>query len=93
MAIRSPRGSAKQKATIPGEYVEAANLPQRILLVTSFCGARIATPVCALVRNDMQKEGRVHGSKNAARNDMLKEDACQRLQGPFPAETCGLCPA
>ena len=52
--------------------------------------------MCALARNDMQKEGRVRGCKNAARNDMqktearlrlqgrsdmLKEDACQRLQG------------
>ena len=62
----------------------------------SMRGERIATPVCALARNDMQKEGRVRGCKNAARNDMqktearlrlqgrsdmLKEDACQRLQG------------
>ena len=27
-------------------------------------GTRIATPVCALVRNDMQKEGRVRGCKD-----------------------------
>ena len=36
-------------------------------------GLRIAAPVCALVRNDMQKEGRVRGCKDAARNDMQKE--------------------
>ena len=44
-------------------------------------GERIATPVCALARNDMQKEGRVRGCKGAPRNDMLKFAACQRLQG------------
>ena len=36
-------------------------------------GMRIATPVCGLARNDMQKEGRVRGCKALARNDMLKE--------------------
>ena len=44
-------------------------------------GERIATPVCALARNDMQKEGRVRECKGAPRNDMLKFAACQRLQG------------
>ena len=33
----------------------------------SLRGERIAAPVCALVRNDMQKEGRVRGCKDAAR--------------------------
>ena len=47
----------------------------------SMRGERIATPVCALARNDMQKEGRVRGCKGAPRNDMLKFAACQRLQG------------
>ena len=42
---------------------------------------RIATPVCALVRNDMQKEGRVRGGKNVARNDMQKAEALLRVQG------------
>ena len=42
-------------------------------------GERIATPVCALARNDMQKtEARL---RLQGRSDMLKEDACQRLQG------------
>ncbi len=41
---------------------------------------RIATPVCALVRNDMQKEGRVRGGKNVARNDMQKIVALLRVQ-------------
>ena len=43
-------------------------------------GMRIATPVCALVRNDMQKEGRVRGGKNVARNDMQKIVALLRVQ-------------
>ena len=43
-------------------------------------GTRIATPVCALVRNDMQKEGRVRGGKNVARNDMQKIAALLRVQ-------------
>ena len=58
-----------------GKYVRrnefartAANLPG------ISAGTRIATPVCALVRNDMQKEGRVRGGKNVARNDMQKLD-------------------
>ena len=94
VAIRSPRGSAKQKATIPGEYEKHCEFALSTTDLPGFSArTRIATPVCALVRNDMQKEGRVRGCKNVARNDMLKEDACQRLQGPFPAETCGLCPA
>ena len=42
---------------------------------------RIATLVCALVRNDMQKEGRVRGCKDVARNDMQKTEAFLRLQG------------
>ena len=29
--------------------------------------------MCALARNDMQKEGRVRGCKNVACNDMQKE--------------------
>ena len=36
-------------------------------------GMRIATPVCALARNDMQKEGRVRGCKGVAHNAMQKE--------------------
>ena len=50
--------------------------------------------MCALVRNDMQKEGRVRGCKNVARNDMLKEEACVRLQGRLArghAETWQVC--
>ena len=43
-------------------------------------GMRIAAPVCALVRNDMLKEGRVRGGKNVARNDMQKIVALLRVQ-------------
>ena len=41
---------------------------------------RIAAPVCALVRNDMLKERRVRGCRYMVRNDMLKTEACQRVQ-------------
>ena len=44
-------------------------------------GERIATPVCALVRNDMQKTDGLQRLQGVVRNDMLKTDACQRLQG------------
>ena len=65
-----------------GESEKCYEFALRITNLQSFsAGKRIATPVCALVRNDMQKEGRVRGCKNVARNDMLKEEACQRLQG------------
>ena len=48
-------------------------------------GTRIATPVCALVRNDMLKEGRVRWCKDVVRNDMLKTGRCAQVQGRFPA--------
>ena len=54
-------------------------------------GMRIATPVCALARNDMQKEGRVRGCKNVACNDMQKTEACQRLQGRGDMQKTGRC--
>ena len=44
--------------------------------------------MCALVRNDMQKEGRVRGCKDVGRNAMLKEEARQRLQGGVGAMEC-----
>ena len=70
-----------------GKYVRrnefartAANLPG------ISAGTRIATPVCALVRNDMLKEGRVRGGKNVARNDMpppLSLRGAKRRGNPF----------
>ena len=58
-------------------------------------GKRIATPVCALVRNDMQKEETCQRLQGRLRNDMQKAVACQRLQGRFPAvhRQCVLAPA
>ena len=44
-------------------------------------GMRIAAPVCALVRNDMQKAVACQRLQGVVRNDMLKTDTCQRLQG------------
>ena len=44
-------------------------------------GKRIAAPVCALVRNDMQKAVACQRLQGVVRNDMLKTDTCQRLQG------------
>ena len=69
------------KRVLPGQ---ARNRPQIRLKCYFFlpfpAGTRIATPVCALVRNDMQKEGRVRGGKNVARNDMQKIAALLRVQ-------------
>ena len=56
-------------------------------------GMRIATPVCALARNDMQKEGRVRGCKALARNDMLKEGrvrGCKAVWRVGCAEICNV---
>ena len=44
-------------------------------------GLRIATPVCALVRNDMQKGARCLHSNPPVRNDMQKTVGFLRLQG------------
>ena len=64
MAIRFSCGTALQEAAFPGEYVEAANSPKVLAICrVSLRGKRIAAPVCALVRNDMQKERRVRGCK------------------------------
>ena len=43
-------------------------------------GERIAAPVCALVRNDMQKTDGLQRLQGVVRNDMQKTDACLRLQ-------------
>ena len=51
-------------------------------------GERIATPVCALVRNDMQKAVACQRLQGVVRNDMQKAVACQRLQGRWFAMTC-----
>ena len=65
-------GSAKQNATIPGEYVRRYEFARSSARLPSFsAGKRIAAPVCALVRNDMQKTG-----------------ACQRMQVGGHEEKC-----
>ena len=51
--IRSPRGSAKQKATIPGESGKCYEFALSTTDLPGFSArTRIAAPVCALVRND-----------------------------------------
>ena len=73
--IRIPCGSAKRTAVL---WANAGKCNEFALSTTDLpgisAGTRIATPVCALVRNDMQKEGRVRGCKDAARNAMQKEE-------------------
>ena len=50
-----------------GEYAATTNLPEVVpSCQVSLRGKRIAAPVCALVRNDMQKEGRVRGCKDVS---------------------------
>ena len=79
--IRIPCGSAKRTAVL---WANAGKCNEFALSTTDLpgisAGTRIATPVCALVRNDMQKEGRVRGGKNVARNDMQKIAALLRVQ-------------
>ncbi len=78
-----------------GKYVrrnEFARTAANLLGISA--GTRIATPVCALVRNDMQKEGRVRGCKNVGRNDMQKVGRRARVQGRLArghAETWQVC--
>ena len=54
-------------------------------------GKRIATPVCALVRNDMQKEGRVRGCKDAARNAMQKEERVRGCKDVWCVRCAEIC--
>ena len=82
MAIRSPAAGHDRKQCFGRIRESAYEFALRITNLQRFpAGTRIATPVCALARNDMQKEGRVRGCKNVACNDMQKTEACQRLQG------------
>ena len=68
VAIRIPCGSAKRTAVL---WANAGKCNEFALSTTDLpgisAGRRIATPVFALVRNDMQKEGRVRGFKDVAR--------------------------
>ena len=47
---------------------------------------RIATPVCALVRNDMQKTGALLRVQGVVRKDKQKVGRCVQGQGGFPSE-------
>ena len=48
-------------------------------------GERIATPVCALVRNDMLKTDACQRLQGRGAQGARKHAGCQRLQGRFPA--------
>ena len=57
-AIRSPCGSTKPKSNPLGEYEKHYEVALSTTTLPGFsAGTRIAAPVCALVRNDMQKTG------------------------------------
>ena len=59
VAIRSPCGSTKPKSNPLGEYEKHYEVALSTTTLPGFsAGTRIATPVCALVRNDMQKFAR-----------------------------------
>ena len=67
-----------------GEYAATTNLPEVVpSCQVSLRGKRIAAPVCALVRNDMQKEGRVRGCKDVS---PLSLRGAERRDNPF---SCG----
>ena len=94
VAIRSPCSTASQKAVLwanTKKYYEfaqtAANLPG------ISAGMRIATPVCALVRNDMQKTGtrqRVQGgaSKQTGRRLRVLPLGGRPCKRRHPASLC-----
>ena len=82
MAIRTPAAGHGKEQRLGQIRKSATDLPKVLpILLCASAGMRIATPVCALARNDMQKEGRVRGCKDAARNDMQKVGRCARVQG------------
>ena len=65
-----------------GEYAATTNLPEVVpSCQVSLRGKRIAAPVCALVRNDMQKEGRVRGCKDVS---PLSLRGAKRRGNPHP---------
>ena len=81
MAIRTPAAQHSRKQRLGQIRKSTTNLPKVVpVCQVSLRGKRIAAPVCALVRNDMQKERRVRGCRYMVRNDMLKTEACQRVQ-------------
>ena len=68
MAIRSPAAAQSKEQRLRRIRESAYGFARSSANLPSFsAGMRIAAPVCALVRNDMQKEGRVRGCKDVAR--------------------------
>ena len=64
MAIRTPAAGHGKEQRLGRIRKSATDLPKVLpILLCASAGMRIATPVCALVRNDMQKEGRARGGK------------------------------
>ena len=100
MAIRSPAAAQSKEQRLRRIRESAYGFARSSASLPSFsAGMRIATPVCALVRNDMQKEGRVRGCKDAARNDMQKEgrvrgckDVGRKVRGNMPGVSGGKAP-
>ena len=64
MAIRTPAAGHGKEQRLGRIRKSATDLPKVLpILLCASAGMRIATPVCALARNDMLKEGRARGSK------------------------------
>ena len=79
MTCRNMRRVSIGNHAFPGQIRSAFHIrPKDCFSFCAAAGERIATPVCALVRNDMQKVGRC--ARVQGRNDMLKTGRCQRLQ-------------
>ena len=85
MAIRIPCGSAKRTAVL---WANAGKCNEFALSTTDLpgisAGTRIATPVCALVRNDMLKEEACARVQGRGAQGARKHAGCQRVQGPPP---------
>ena len=81
MAIRTPAAEHCRKQRLGQIRKSTTNLPKVVpVCQVSLRGKRIAAPVCALVRNDMQKERRVRGYKYVVCGDIQKTGMCQRVQ-------------
>ena len=72
----------KPKSNTLGEYEKCYEFALSITDWQSFsAGKRIAAPVCALVRNDMQKTGRCQRLQGRGAQGARKHAGCQRGQG------------
>ena len=69
------------KSNTLGEYEKHYEFARTAVSLPGFsAGKRIATPVCALVRNDMQKAVACQRLQGVVRNDMQKTETCQQVQ-------------